>query len=441
MPYNRLRLDWKLETKEERKAFVDLYLQSIPFANSLTPHELETLSDYILWGKNSEGLNGHQEGIQFETARKTWVPNREESLEALLESPAFSETLLRRPTDPVYKTPRLQFSRSAARKDAPPHILDIFETLWDSIDRIELLINFYDLSHGRRQTPPRDSLLRAFTTEEIDELRERASKLSLQRYLYLKHELVELRREQYTLKDFYAAPHLSHPTFNAFSIEEFNLAAAPLPLNLDEEMAAKFFPDGRYPEPQDFEEEELKKVSSILWENSSTSSSMQSVEGGQPIDYTDPTHLYALSEFFNSIEDIDSSPILQKLYARFNYYAGLAKLKPFHLTLLRLKLQNKPNKEISDILYEETKHRYTLNYISTLYCKTILPAIAHAASLHRQTLESIFFPEEFKTCIDCGRTLLRQVDFFMRKTKVKDGYAPRCKTCDKKKRDTKRRTQ
>jgi len=53
---SRLDLDFKLETREERTAFLNSYISSITF----TPNEdeLETMANYILWGKNSDGLNG-----------------------------------------------------------------------------------------------------------------------------------------------------------------------------------------------------------------------------------------------------------------------------------------------------------------------------------------------------------------------------------------------
>jgi hypothetical protein len=52
---NRLRLNFALETAEERLKFLDSYLPTLKFTPN--EHELETLSDYILWGKNDKGLN------------------------------------------------------------------------------------------------------------------------------------------------------------------------------------------------------------------------------------------------------------------------------------------------------------------------------------------------------------------------------------------------
>lgn len=46
-------------------------------------------------------------------------------------------------------------------------------------------------------------------------------------------------------------------------------------------------------------------------------------------------------------------------------------------------------------------------------------------------MENIFFPENFKTCKDCGRVFLRNELNFVRKSKSSDGFSPRCKECEK----------
>jgi hypothetical protein len=50
---NRLKLDWALETMEARTAFTENYLKSL---KNPTADELETISNYILWGKRSRRI-------------------------------------------------------------------------------------------------------------------------------------------------------------------------------------------------------------------------------------------------------------------------------------------------------------------------------------------------------------------------------------------------
>lgn len=66
------------------------------------------------------------------------------------------------------------FSRAQARKEAPSYILERYETLWQEIDTLDLMINYYDLAHGKRKNP-RGPLLNLFTPEEQEKLKEKAS--------------------------------------------------------------------------------------------------------------------------------------------------------------------------------------------------------------------------------------------------------------------------
>lgn len=71
---NRLHLDFSIPGTHDRKAFVDEYVQRPEFIRApLTDDELETIANYILWGKDPDGLNATQRGeIQIETRNKTW---------------------------------------------------------------------------------------------------------------------------------------------------------------------------------------------------------------------------------------------------------------------------------------------------------------------------------------------------------------------------------
>ena len=91
------------------------------------------------------------------------------------------------------------------------------------------------------------------------------------------------------------------------------------------------------------------------------------------------------------------------------------------------KLRHETNEQIVNALNEKFGKHYTLNYISTMYCKVIIPTIAYTARRHREICENLFFPENFKTCIDCGAVLLRDSENFVRKSRSSDGYSPRCK--------------
>ena len=89
---------------------------------------------------------------------------------------------------------------------------------------------------------------------------------------------------------------------------------------------------------------------------------------------------------------------------------------------------------IADIINEKYGTSYNDNYISTIFHQKILPQIAQAATDHYEIVKNLFFPENFKVCKDCGRPLLRDPEIFTRQKKANDGFAPRCKACEKKRR-------
>jgi hypothetical protein len=74
MAQNRLHLDFSISGTQERKDFVDEYVQRPEFIRApLSEDELETIANYILWGKDSDGQSLVQKGdISIETRNKTW---------------------------------------------------------------------------------------------------------------------------------------------------------------------------------------------------------------------------------------------------------------------------------------------------------------------------------------------------------------------------------
>ena len=86
---NRLQLDFTLVTDQERADFLTQYLQQSQFTKKPpTTDELETMANYLLWGKDpTTGLNAKQAGlVDIETKHATWSKNSPvESLEGLME--------------------------------------------------------------------------------------------------------------------------------------------------------------------------------------------------------------------------------------------------------------------------------------------------------------------------------------------------------------------
>ena len=438
---NRLKLDWDLTLRSQRKTFVDKYIENLDFVPN--EEELTTMANYILWGKET-GLekDGHarikDEGLYIETRSKDWTDDRAVSLEGLLETPGFSENEFTRPT---FKKTRHVFSRDEARRLASPQILGALEELWRQIDSTELVISYYELAHGKRKTPIRQTLLDRFDESEHASFQKRAAALTQYKYLKLKHELVELRTQQYTYQDSYKETIFSKPSNNSIYYKpeepiEFGDDIPVLPLGIKGTAAVlkKLFNEERFPEPGDFNEAELEQVSEILWKP--TQSTFDA------FDFSNSEHLYKLYAAYGSLwekvedENLGEDSTLFQFLKTAKTYKNLARLEPLHSDLLEWKIQKKSNQEIQSLIKEKYNHTYQVNYISTLYCKT-LDKIAETAKFHKEVCENLFFPENFKKCKDCGRSLLLTERDWVKRARSRDGFSPRCKHCEKIKRNGK----
>lgn len=447
MPKNRLKLDWALSTSVERNAFLSKYLSEEPFV-SLPPNEdeLETLANYVLWGKNEEGQNIEQEGfVELPRRNSTWTSQNVESLDELTDSPTFNENAIFSLTSKLpTKKVREVFSRSSVRSSAPPSLLPIFEALWRQIDEIELTLNFYELQHGKRTKDPRKELLNVFTSEDQEKLRQRALNINQFRYLKMRHLLVELRREQYTIKDSYSERVLLHntiPQVQESSNDFFDCDIPVFPLGLigENKLAKLIFQEFDQLTKYEFKEEELKKISSFFWEKEKDFCTTKK----NKFDFTDLENLYELFLQLENFKDegenlfSTSSYLIQTL----NFYISQADLTDVQREILDLKIKKVTNQDIANYINQKYGKTYTINYISTIFRQKIIPAINNAASYHKQIIRSLPFDEEFKVCTKCGRRLLRDPINFVRKSRAKDGLSNHCKACDKREREEKKKKE
>ena len=442
---NRLHLDFSIPGTHERKAFIDEYVQRPEFIRApLTDDELETIANYILWGKDSDGLNATQRGeIQIETRNKTWQRDDTESLDAMMESPTFNEASLRRPTEARTRIAREVFDRSEALAQCPSHMRPVFEELFARIDRLEMQIHFYEFAHGKRKEEPRASLLRKFTEDEIDSARIVASTWNQYKYLKQRHLIVELRREQFTLRDSYIEKHMRHtppePDIDPVNLD-FDAEIPVFPLGL---VGAPFselvFKQADDLNPTSYTEDELDKLTRHYWNKKGQS---------RPQLYFDFGELEHVYELFGQLveleEELDALPLesnLGKLIATLKYYIALTDLTEAHQEILDLKINKQKNQDIADIINKKYGKSYTANYISTIFRQKIIPRINETANFHALIIENMCFEENFKKCHGCGKWLLIDAENFVRKSRSKDGFSTKCKKCDRADRERKKVTK
>lgn len=440
---NRLRLNFQIDSTEERTQFIKEYLNREEFQKKpLTEDELETCANYILWGKDSDGKNSVQrKEIQIKTKNGTWDTREDESLDALIESPTFSETQLFFNSNTHYKKSHKNFSREKALKEAPPQLIPIFQDLFSQIDSLDLLLNYYDLAHGKRKKPPRPELLQQFSPEQQLQIQEDSTHLNQFKYLKLRHLLVELRRQQYTLKDTYATQIQRHTSpipqidYNSPSFDT-DINIYPLGVfDIDNRAQLNIF--NIQNDPIQFSESELKEISNILW-TKRKQFIKDKTQKKFLIDFRDIEHVYNIFLLYYNLEDTtflgDIENKTDALLRTLHFYMDMANLNEVQYDILHLKMNQQKNQAVADFINKKYNKSYTANYISTIFRQKIIKQINEAAKYHELWVENLFYPENFKRCSTCGQLYLIDGRNFVKKTRSKDGFSNRCKKCDKKDR-------
>ena len=351
-----------------------------------------------------------------------------------METPGFQETKLKKLGSTHYTTPRVVFDRKEALEKAPEHLKEVFQNLFDQIDYIELVINYYDLENGKRKNPPRESLVSRFNEEKRQRCMQRARELSQRQYLQMRHYLVELRTEQYTYRYCVETAVMPHPEATAREETQIrfgeDIEVLPMGLYTDSSLSKKIFRQEL--DPFIFTEEDLEKISDWLWKKR---------DPEKCLNFEDPLHILALYRTYGEIESEateDKDQIYNAsngIFKTLNFYEEGARLNDLQREILHMKIQQRSNADIADYINKKYGMTYNDNYISTIYRHKILQSVADAATFHREVMENIFYPENFKKCKDCGKFYLRTPDFFMRQHKAPDGFSPRCKACQKIKRE------
>lgn len=438
---NRLHLDFHLETTEERNQFVTEYLQRDEFIRRPpTSSELETISNYILWGKDPKtGQNFVKDKLgEIETRNKTWTNTTNiESLDALLENPNFNEGMI----NPVVQTKKIResFNRSKALAQCPDYLKEQLTNLFHLIDSVDLGIEYYEIIHGKRKREIRPALMNAFDPDEKLRILRQAESWNQYYYLKQKHLLVELRREQFTLRDSFITviQRNTLPVVDcAPTTSDFDSDIPVLPLGVAHPLI--FRPLSQL-NPFAYQEKELAEVSRYLWHYKERPIRPEQCT----FDFREKEHVYQLFLKYFDVEDSglnneDKFNNTNKLLDALMYYIELADLSDIHRFILQQKMEHQSNINIAYEVNKRFGKTYSANYISTIFKQKIIEKINAAAARHLEIVENLFFEENFKQCSRCGQWLLRDNTSFVKKTRSPDGLNTRCKKCDKEIRQNKK---
>lgn len=392
-----LNLDFSINTSKERQEFIDNYVKErTEKGYTFTKKEIGQMGDYILYGKDEDGTSiVDRKEVEIDTRYGSYKKKRPESLEALMESPAFNESNI--VTTNIYKKVKPKIDREKD-KDVPG-----MKELWERIDRLDHKIK---VSEGKEEDPS----IKPFTPLQLYKA---------------KHHLIELRTEQYYLKDSVnptihpANPadrtsHFNEDSSIIWDLQDGDYAIAPLGLYSS---CPQRFNNPRALEEKDYEFNSKAKY---------------------VLDFRNQEHVYYLlesyEEFMASSTDQPES-LLDDIMETLDFYIDFADLSEEKKLILELKKQKVPVVEIREKLLETFGVTHSPNYISTIYKQKICKEISEAAQLHFDMYMERDIPSSWKRCSQCGETKLLDSRVFMRKSKSSDGYNSKCKKCCKKNRD------
>lgn len=395
----RFKLDFTLNTSKERLNYIKT---NIDF-NQLTKKDIELCTDYVLYGKepdkNNTSLVDRKE-IYIKTKYSSWSKQEPCSLEELMETPNFDETVFKKEKN-IYRKPKPSIDREKC-KDIPG-----MKELWEQIDQLNRKIQLFE----KKIEPEPNEQVPNYTSKEL---------------YHLKHLLIELRKEQYMLKDIAYPELVAAKNYGIFYQEEadFQTNYPVFPCGIINNSDEEFFKNP-YKNGIEFKAFDLEKEIERLDQNK------------RPyFNFLNKEHIYHLCLNYYEIKDLaDRTPNspLQGLLKTLDFYIDKANLSEQQKLIVDGKKHKLLNKEICKILNEKLGINHQENYISTIWNKAC-QSIANAAELHFDEWCCKDYEPAWKKCKCCNQFLLRDLRNFVKKTKASDGLTNRCKRCDQKKR-------
>ena len=341
-----MTLDYTIDSPEERKKIVEQILDEVSDPSELY---LEALANYLIMSMEKEERK--QRKILTENRLST-VNKREMSFEGL----------------------SMQF------ENGEDGIYGLITNDKNVIFKPKQKITKKDL-----ETIPYLRQLR----EGIDSWEEALPKAAGKSKYIMKKALIEMRKEQYIIKNSYLKP-----------IETNKISYSTFSPVLDEKI-----------EPEPFEVSGVSLLDPFVVSN--LLCNYNKLKDGAEI----------RSDTWCIMQDLDK--LIEKALE------SQPKLKK----ILEYKIDNYQNIEIQEKIFNEFKIQHSLEYFSTVWRNKIPKLIADVAKA--EYLEWHYTNEEkgkFKRCSRCGMSKLASPDYFPRNKASKDGLYSICKECRKKKR-------
>ena len=382
-----------------------------------SPTELEQMASYILYGKDEDGKNSIQrnETIDKNKRYKSYKTkdDKVESLDEIMEIPGFNEQQIRdaykrQPytvPKPCINKPKYDKKTGEMIDPGDSDVPGMVEQ-WEIIDRWQRML---DIAQGK--IPPNEG-----DTIVSDPYR----------IYQLKHNLIDIRKHQYYLKDS-AKPtlhfqNMDHPKpqFYDWSGDAFYW----LPFAQWKDRVEHSYTTRISRDLKDYEVRGEGDTLEVKW-----------VVCEHTFDWENPRHIRALLNHYCTL--------YEALHDKLNTYGctllwdldryvqlcGFSELRKF---LIDLRKKGMAYEDILEEMRVQYAMEYSPNYLVSIVSTEVPNKIAKMARMLRIEQET---PMEMrKKCIHCGKMLPMDPLFFSRNNAHKDGLSNTCKDCDRESR-------
>ena len=344
------KLDYTLQTAQERSAFVENLLKNTD-TEKLTPKYLEILSDYIIFAMTKEEKK--QKNILTEN-RMITVNKRETSYQGLV-------TKFENGEDGLY---------NLITNDKNVLLTPKTSITPQDVAEIEPLRN----------------LKEAIETVELEE-----KAATGKRKFLLKKQLIEMRQDQYSVKNAYKPPMYATSVTKSFTKADLN---ETITMDNCQEPASKGM-----------------------------------------LSFFNPNHISALLCNYSMLKEESYGSFMSDCYYLMQDLDKLIDdtLKdkyPLYYDLVIYKIDGKQNVEIQALLEQKWNVKHSVEYISSLWRNKIPKLIAEKAK--EDYILWYYTTQEYgkwKKCSRCGQIKLAHNRFFSKNKTSKDGFYSICKAC------------
>lgn len=242
----KIQLDFSKSSLSDRLEVAAQYAHS-----NLSAKNCKHIADYILWSRDENGTCISKDE-NFELSSK-WSASQPDSMEATMEAETHIPNFHTVGEIPPTLVRKQKFSRAEAlASPLAPH----FKVLFDEIDRLDVLIAF---AMGKE---PREELVNRMEPSCLFALRAKAAKLSPKELQRARHDLVDLRTEQYELRDSYK-PQLRNAKQPLGKVELAPLEIEPLGLWVEPTTTLGKFLWAEEPTPPNNEEDRRRLAQAL----------------------------------------------------------------------------------------------------------------------------------------------------------------------------------